>query len=309
MDTFSNLNIATLQTYTPFIFLAALILGISEFLIHYYYKKIRNRGERGMTFMSLFIAAIFVSLFGFIFIPITVAFLSVSASPYALWDLGGTNSILAWISGLVIYELCHWFIHMASNKVRLLWCMHAPHHAPEDMNIFVGHNLSVFEIAYLPIFQGALPALLGVDPIIIVAINMVDLTWNIVIHCSANMNFGFLKHLIITPNHHRVHHSKNLVYMDTNYTTLVLLWDTILGTRVDLKEEEPPVYGITTTVNTGSYLDTHFSEFKELWRDIKSAPNFKAILGYIFLPPGWSPDKSKICTVKAQKIKAGLLKG
>lgn len=94
--------------------------------------------------------------------------------------------------------------------------------------------------------------------------------------------------------------------MDSNYTTLILFWDTILGTRVDIKDEEPPIYGITRVVNTGSYLDTHFSGFIDLWNDLKIAPNLKTKLGYIFLPPGWSPDKNEINTVKAQKLKAGI---
>ena len=308
MDSLNSiLDIETLQSFLSLVFLSAIVLGIVELVIHYYYKKIRNKGERGMTLLSLFIAAVFVNLFGFVFVPISVGYLAVSASPLALWDLGGVGTIVGWVAGLVIYELSHWFIHMASHKVRLLWCMHSPHHAPEDMNIFVGHNLSVFEIAYLPFFLGAVPALLGVDPIIIVAINIADQIWNIVIHCSANVNFGFLKHLIITPNHHRVHHSKNLVYMDTNYTTLILLWDSVLGTRVDIKKEEPPEFGINIEVNTGSYLDTHFCEFRELWKDLKSAPNLKTAVAYIFMPPGWSPDKSKSSTVKLQKIRAGLI--
>lgn len=302
------LNIESLQSFLSLVFLSAILLGLLELVIHYYYKKIRNKGERGMTVLSLFIAAIFVNLFGLLFVPLSVGYLALSASHFALWDFGGAGTVIGWVAGLAIYELSHWFIHMASHKVRLLWCMHAPHHAPEDMNIFVGHNLSVFEIAYLPIFLGAVPSFLGVDPIIIVAINVADQIWNIVIHCSANLNLGFLKYLIITPNHHRVHHSKNLAYMDSNYTTLILFWDTLLGTRVDLKEEEPPIYGITREVNTGSYLDTHFGEFRELWKDVRNASNIQEALSYIFLPPGWSPDQAKSNTVKEQKIKAGLIK-
>ncbi len=310
MSTLTSIfNIETLQSILSIVFLSAIVLGFVELVIHYYYKKVRNKRERGMTVFSLFIAAVFVNLFGFVFVPLSIGFLAVNISPFALWELGGIGTVWGWTAGLVIYELSHWVVHMASHKVRLLWCMHAPHHAPEDMNIFVGHNLSVFEITYLPIFLGAVPALLGVDPIIIVAINVLDQIWNIVIHCSADMRFGFLRHFIITPNHHRVHHSKNLVYMDTNYTTLILLWDTILGTRVDIKEDEPPIYGITRDTNTGSYLNTHFGEFKELWKDLKTAPNIRAMMCYIFLPPGWSHDKSQMSTVKTQKIAAGLVKG
>ena len=44
----ATLDIKTLQSITPFIFLAALILGIIEFIIHNYYRQIRNKGERGM---------------------------------------------------------------------------------------------------------------------------------------------------------------------------------------------------------------------------------------------------------------------
>lgn len=136
MEFFSEmLNLDTLQAVLSTVFLSAIVLGIVELLIHYYYDKVRNKRERRMTMFSLFIAAVFVNFFGFVFVPLSIGFLAVEASSYALWSIGEPNSIFAWIAGLMIYELSHWFIHMASHKVRLLWCMHAPHHAPEDMNI------------------------------------------------------------------------------------------------------------------------------------------------------------------------------
>lgn len=74
----------------------------------------------------------------------------------------------------------------------------------------------------------------------------------------------------------------------------------LLGTLVPLRDEEPVSYGITRPVNVESYLDVHFGEFSGLWADIKSTPGILNKLGYLFMPPGWSPTGDHK-TVSAQQ--------
>jgi hypothetical protein len=60
------------------------------------------------------------------------------------------------------------------------------------------------------------------------------------------------------------------------------------------------VYGITRDVDTASFWDVHFGEFGLLWRDMRSAPNFRAAIGYLLEPPGWVPS-GELQTAAARK--------
>lgn len=96
--------------------------------------------------------------------------------------------------------------------------------------------------------------------------------------------FGFLGKLILTPSHHRVHHGRNPLYMDTNFCNLLNIWDRIFGTYQD--EELPIQYGITREMDSGSFFDVYFGEFKSLYKDVKNAPGLKNKVLYLIMLPG-----------------------
>ena len=100
--------------------------------------------------------------------------------------------------------------------------------------------------------------------------------------------FGFLNKIMLTPSHHRVHHSRNPLYLDTNYCNLLNIWDRVFGTYQEEQKEVPPEYGITRPINSGNFWDIYFSEFTTLGRDVFFAPGILNKLKYIVMPPGWS---------------------
>jgi sterol desaturase/sphingolipid hydroxylase (fatty acid hydroxylase superfamily) len=272
------------------LFLSTLIYGIFEFLYIRFAKKIAKTKEYRTTFFGLvfvfLVSYTITSLYG----RVNTSIIGVWASQFTLFktDL----SWYWWIYGLFIYEFFYWLQHYLAHKVRLLWCLHSPHHAPESMNMFVGFNHSFLEsIFYMPFFLGFFPALFGVDPRIIIVCNIVDSIWGSMIHISDHVikkHLGFLEYVLQTPNYHRAHHAQNVLYMDMNYCSITLFWDWVFKTLQPLKKEDPVRYGITREVNTASFFDVHFGEFVLLWKDIVHAPTLKARLLYLLMPPGWS---------------------
>jgi sterol desaturase/sphingolipid hydroxylase (fatty acid hydroxylase superfamily) len=49
-------------------------------------------------------------------------------------------------------------------------------------------------------------------------------------HTIKDARFGFLNKIMLTPSHHRVHHSRNYRYIDTNYCNLLNIWCRLFGT-------------------------------------------------------------------------------
>jgi sterol desaturase/sphingolipid hydroxylase (fatty acid hydroxylase superfamily) len=271
------------------LFLSTIVYGLAELAYVRLVKKTANLREYRTTALALLFAlglSIGVTL---LYGRINTAIIGIWASKWGFFQTDLTW--YWWVYGLVVYEFFYWLQHYLAHKVRLFWCLHSPHHAPESMNMFVGFNHSFLEsLFYMPFFLGFFPAVFGVNPMIIIVINIIDAIWGSMIHISDQVlkgKLGPLERFMQTPAYHRAHHAQNIRYMDMNYCSITLLWDWLLGTLQPLDDREPPAYGITRPVDTSSFLDTHFGEFWLLFKDTWRAPGLFNKLGYVFMPPGW----------------------
>ncbi|MBJ21763.1 MAG: sterol desaturase family protein [bacterium] len=239
--------------------------------------------------------------------PLSVGIAALVGAKLSLFQAG-----MHWVDliySLVVYEFFYWLQHWLGHKIRLIWCIHSPHHAPAGIHMAIGTNHHFLEgLVYFPLFLGFLPALLGVDPVIVVALNILDTVWGSYLHLSSEIlregRYGWLGRFMQTPAHHRVHHAKNPRYVDRNYNSITLLWDWLLGTLERLRDDEPVEYGITRAVDDGSYWDVHFGEFVTLYRDLRSAEHASDFFGHLFRPPGWHPGDA---SQTAEAIRAELL--
>jgi len=271
---------------TSAIFGTSILISLAEM----YYLTVHSKKESFVhAYGQPLKNAIFVGLVTF-FLPITstVAF-AVLGSKLAPLSLG--SSWYVWPIGLLIFEFWYWVQHFLGHRVRLLWCMHSPHHAPDTLTSLIGLGRQIIELPYLGFFLGFMTALMGVPVEVIFVISIVDAIWGKFLHISPKLvpgRYGPLEYFMQTPSYHRGHHAKNLLYMDTNYTSITLFWDWLFGTLQPLRDSEEVEYGITREVDPESWLDVQFGEFAELWGDLKKAPGVKNKLLYLLMPPGWS---------------------
>jgi len=196
------------------------------------------------------------------------------------------------IYGYVVWELGHFIYHFLAHKVRLFWCLHSTHHAPESMNLFVGHSHFFLEGPYADFIRTSTCILLGVSPPLLILIMAIDGLWGWFVHAGEDIikdgRLGRLEKWILTPSHHRVHHARNPIYMDRNYCNLLNIWDRIFGTLQHERPEIRPEYGINRRVDSGSFFDTYFGEVVLLAKDVWHAPRLVDKICYVVMPPGWS---------------------
>jgi sterol desaturase/sphingolipid hydroxylase (fatty acid hydroxylase superfamily) len=212
--------------------------------------------------------------------------------PFALFHI--SDHWYGWLYALLLWDLSTWIWHYGAHKVRLLWCLHSPHHAPQNLNMTVAWVHFFAEGYYSALLQVPLLMLLGVQPAMLIVIMAFEVTWGTFIHAGERSfrtgRFGPARFFIITPSYHRVHHARNPLYMDTNFCTLLPFWDWMFGTLQPLRDEVKIEYGITRDINVTSFVDFYFGEFLLLARDVREAPNWRTRLAYLVMPPGWMPD-------------------
>jgi len=262
-------------------------LLIIEILRAVFYKKFKVDDYRVPFFIFVFNR--FVSRFISI---AAVAFIIGLFEKHALFKTGFTWYWL--IYGYIVWEFGHFIYHYLAHKVRLLWCLHSTHHAPETMNLSITYAHFFLEAPYADVIRTSVCILAGVSPPMLFLIMFIDGTWGAFIHVGENIlkkgRMGFLHKIILTPSYHRVHHARNPLYMDTNFCNLLNIWDWAFGTLQLDRDDVPIEYGITRKVNSKNFIDVYFGEIGILWRDVKNAPGIKNKLMYIFMPPGWSHD-------------------
>lgn len=214
---------------------------------------------------------------------------------YALFQIG--NQWYWWLYAYLIWELSYWIWHFAAHRVRLFWCLHSPHHAPSEMNLTVAWVHFFAEGYYTALIQVPILMLLGVKPAMVVIILAIDGTWGTFIHAGERAfkdgRFGILQHLLITPSHHRVHHAKNPLYIDTNFCVLIPFWDWLFGTLQPERKEIEIEYGITRPLDVTNFVDFYFGECILLFQDMKNAKGLKNKILYLFMPPGWTPESQE----------------
>ena len=196
------------------------------------------------------------------------------------------------IYGYIIWEFAHFIYHYLGHKVRLFWCLHSTHHAPESMHLAISWSHFFLEGPYADVIRTSICILAGVPPPMLFVIMFIDGTWGSFIHIGdtviKNARLGFFGNYILTPSHHRVHHARNPLYMDTNFCNILNIWDKVFKTYQ--KEEANIIvdYGITRPMKPNSFLDAYFGEFIALGKDMYQAPGLVNKFLYLFMPPGWS---------------------
>ena len=195
------------------------------------------------------------------------------------------------VYGYIVWEFGHFLYHYWGHKVRLFWCLHATHHAPEDMNLSVAHAHFFLEAPYADVIRTTVCIILGVQPELLFLIMFIDGTYGAFIHVGENImkdgRLGFLNKIILTPSHHRVHHARNPLYMDTNFCNLLNIWDKVFRTYQDEDRNVQVEYGITRDMDSSNFMDVYFGEIVALVKDVANAPGLLNKIKYIIMPPGW----------------------
>ncbi|WP_421811327.1 sterol desaturase family protein [Flagellimonas sp.] len=275
----------TYEGITALIYPIIALLLILEFVLGLVYKKPSTKVYK-VNFL-IYVFNRFVGRF------IAIAMVTICIGVFQKYAIVQTKMTWYWfIYGYIIWEFAHFVYHYLGHKVRILWCLHSTHHAPESMNLSVTYAHFFLEAPYADTIRTTICILMGVQPELLFLIMFIDGTYGAFIHVGDNLlkdaKFGPLKKFMLTPSHHRVHHARNPLYMDMNFCNLLNIWDRVFGTYQEEKDDIKIEYGITREMDSGNFIDVYFGEFIALFKDIKSADKWKDKLSYVFMPPGWS---------------------
>ncbi|WP_304166003.1 sterol desaturase family protein [Phenylobacterium aquaticum] len=199
-----------------------------------------------------------------------------------------------WVAVFFLEDLTYYWFHRLSHERRFWWAAHVNHHSSQHYNLSTAlrqtwtGGLSGTWLLWLPL------AWLGFSPAQIAIQQGISLVYQFWIHTEAIKRMpAWFEAVFNTPSHHRVHHARNPRYLDRNYAGILIIWDRMFGTFEPELDAEPPRYGIVKNLADFNLLRVAFHEWIAIGKDLAGSRSPREVVGYLFGPPGWSPDGSR----------------
>lgn len=207
---------------------------------------------------------------------------------YRLFNLD-SSTWWFWVALFFADDFSYYWFHRTSHRVNWFWASHMVHHSSQRYNLaaalrqtWTGNATGTF------LFWSWMP-LVGFHPVAVLLMQQVSLIYQFWIHTETIHKMPrWFEFIFNTPSHHRVHHGSDLKYLDRNHAGILIIWDRLFGTF--RKEEERPTYGLTRNVDTFNPVAVAFTEWRHLFRKIRTARSAGNSLRYLIKPPGWSHD-------------------
>lgn len=192
------------------------------------------------------------------------------------------SSVTTWVLLFLATDLLWYWYHRLGHTVNLFWATHIVHHQSDDFNYTAAARITVFQAIARGLFWCVLP-IIGFKAEMITVLLLIHGTYPFFTHTQLVGKLGWLEYIIVTPSHHRVHHSSNLEYLDKNYGDMLIIWDKVFGTYVE--ETIEPQYGLTKSLDSYSFLWQHFHYVLELAVAFRMAKTFRKKAKVIFGGP------------------------
>ena len=159
--------------------------------------------------------------------------------------------VLNWISApdgprivLAVLMLDAWTYgwHRICHRVPMLWSFHRVHHGDARMDVTTANRFHLGEIVASSVLRIALLPLLGVrfgELVLYETLLQAVVQWQ---HANIALPPALermLRLVVVTPGLHKVHHSRERPETDSNYASLLSVWDRLFGSlRLRERPEE-----------------------------------------------------------------------
>lgn len=232
--------LTALQQAQVIAMLAGLILlflweSLQPFYEHFK-GSFKNRGKHAVR--NLVMGALNSALVAFVFVGLWFA-ASVWADEYRFGMMHWLQDGLgypAWahaIGAVLLFDAWTYIWHRMNHEIPFFWRFHRVHHSDSNMDVTTANRFHIGEIFFSSLFRIPLIALLGVYLWELVLYE--TLMFAVVQFHHSDINIpkkvdSAIRYVLVSPNMHRVHHSRWQPETDSNYSSLFSFWDRLART-------------------------------------------------------------------------------
>jgi sterol desaturase/sphingolipid hydroxylase (fatty acid hydroxylase superfamily) len=150
---------------------------------------------------------------------------------------------LQFLEIVVVTDLTQYWVHRVFHRIPALWRFHAVHHSAQKMDWLAGSRMHVVEIVCLRGITIVPMYALGFHEWALKAYILYIYLHSTFIHANVRFEFGWLKHVLATPQFHHWHHGIEQEAIDVNFAATCPWLDRLFGTY-HLPDRWPSGYGV-----------------------------------------------------------------
>lgn len=141
-----------------------------------------------------------------------------------------------WIQLLVavaLLDLVTYALHRAFHRITFLWRFHLVHHTDLDLDVSSASRFHTGEVLFSSAVKLGLVVMLGIAPFGLVVFEVAMLACSQFQHANIRIPAALeqlLWRTLVPPAMHRLHHTPTRADTDSNFGTILTLWDFLFGT-------------------------------------------------------------------------------
>jgi sterol desaturase/sphingolipid hydroxylase (fatty acid hydroxylase superfamily) len=135
--------------------------------------------------------------------------------------------------GLPALDAFAYGLHRALHASEFLWRLHALHHSDPEFDISTTMRHHPAEWIVMVTVTTLVSAAVGLSPIVLIAFGWLNLVLQVFNHANTALPGRLattLGQVVVTPDLHRIHHSRDRADADQNYGMILSVWDRLFGT-------------------------------------------------------------------------------
>jgi sterol desaturase/sphingolipid hydroxylase (fatty acid hydroxylase superfamily) len=174
----------------------------------------------------------------------------------------------------VLLDYTLWFWHWINHRVPFFWRFHSVHHVDRDLDASTALRFHFGELGLSVGFRAFQIIAIGADPLSVAIWQMLLFVSILFHHSNTRLPLALervLVRIVVTPRMHGIHHSDYENETNTNWSSLLSVWDYLHGTiRLDVPQKSVsigvPAFDDPKKVTLGKILAMPFRRWKEYWR-------------------------------------------
>jgi sterol desaturase/sphingolipid hydroxylase (fatty acid hydroxylase superfamily) len=134
--------------------------------------------------------------------------------------------------GLIALDFCTWAAHWSMHRIPWMWRVHSVHHADPMVDVSTSYRQHPLESMWRVAFVLGPAVLLGLPLEAVALWRLLSAVNALLEHVNSRIGMAAdraLSWLFVTPNVHKVHHSRSPAESDTNFGNLFSIFDRALG--------------------------------------------------------------------------------
>lgn len=217
----------SLDAWVGLVVLAALF--VLEGLLPYY----RDRGRRHLHGLRNLGLALASGAVGAALAPLAQQAIDLAnTQAWGLCNQPGLGGLGCALTGFVLFDLWMYLWHRANHQIRFLWRLHRVHHTDPAMDCTTALRFHPGEILLSGLAN--LPVLIALGMSFGGFVFYKSVMIAVILFHHSNLRVPIridqgLRHIIVPPSMHRVHHSEIRGETDSNYGTVFSFWDRLFG--------------------------------------------------------------------------------